>query len=442
MFEAFVSWPSAPLTDALVRGAMQKLEGDKSIFLSRLESWKGGDSHLLQWCTYDDIDHNLTLAHPSTVLASSYTIRKALIRKHFMHKCADQYLAKNKASPLKQALPMTMRLEISFADELDEMWYDELYDLGEEIEKNPGKWWILKPGMADRGMGIRLFNSKEALRDIFEAFEQDSDGSEDEQQSGTAVVASQLRFFVIQEYLMHPLLLNPSEGSGVVNWCRLREISATAQFHLRVYCVASGALAVYFSTRILALFSSEIYCSPTEGCDLRAHLTNTSLQQNPDPDQEYIRLLDELEGLHVISAAGESAAADVLTHADIAAIIEDISDALAEVFRAAVDAPVHFQLLPNAFELYGVDFLITHCQLSGTDVNNARRRFQVNLLEVNAEPAIELTGPRLHWILEEIFAGIRKTCIQPFFDRTAVQDEKGDAVKLRKCLELQVRGPA
>ena len=54
--------------------------------------------------------------------------------------------------------------------------------------------------MADRGMGIRLFHSKEDLQQIFESFEQHSDGSdEDNDDSGAAdVVTSQLRHFVIQ----------------------------------------------------------------------------------------------------------------------------------------------------------------------------------------------------------------------------------------------------
>jgi tubulin--tyrosine ligase len=53
--------------------------------------------------------------------------------------------------------------------------------------------------MADRGMGIRIFNNKEHLQDIFESFEEDSDeeGKEDED-GGTDVVTSQLRHFVMQ----------------------------------------------------------------------------------------------------------------------------------------------------------------------------------------------------------------------------------------------------
>ena len=133
-------------------------------------------------------------------------------------------------------MPRTWELELSFADELDELWSDDLYDLSEEIDKDdPSKWWILKPGMADRGMGLRLFHSKEDLEAIFQEFEQDSDSESEDEEAGeqcnrdTAVVTSQLRHFVVQvggplvclrdmsysimlqEYLSKPLLLDPKE---------------------------------------------------------------------------------------------------------------------------------------------------------------------------------------------------------------------------------------
>lgn len=64
--------------------------------------------------------------------------------------------------------------------------------------------------------------------------------------------------------------------------------------------------------------------------------------------------------------------------------------------------------MPNAFELYGIDFLVAYSIASG------QPQFQVKLLEINAEPAIELTGPRLTWILEDLFVSIGKVCVEPF----------------------------
>jgi len=167
------------------------------------------------------------------VLSSSYIIRKALIRKHFLSRCLTAYITKHD-SALKNAIPRTWDLDIAFADELGEMWSDELWDLAQEID-DPNKWWILKPGMADRGMGIRLFNSKRGLQQIFDKFEEDFDDT-DEHGTGegepTAIITSQLRHFVIQvetparllssshrirassamqEYLSSPLLLDPAQ---------------------------------------------------------------------------------------------------------------------------------------------------------------------------------------------------------------------------------------
>lgn len=67
---------------------------------------------------------------------------------------------------------------------------------------------------------------------------------------------------------------------------------------------------------------------------------------------------------------------------------------------------------------------------------------QVHLLEINAEPAIELTGPRLTWILEDLFIAIGKVCVEPFFSNErhegwSVGDNRHHLIK---CLEEEVRG--
>lgn len=198
-FQAFVDWPSAPLTERLVRAALSAL-GEPSIKCSNvIPPPSESNQKLLQWATYDNMDHERTAFNRSDVLASSYTIRKAFIRKHYLAKCIEEYLAKQPAGCHRLA-PRTWILEIQFADELDELWQDELWDLAKEINENETKqWWILKPGMADRGMGLRIFNTQAGLQEIFEEFEPDSDAEdEDEDTSTTAVITSQLRHFVIQ----------------------------------------------------------------------------------------------------------------------------------------------------------------------------------------------------------------------------------------------------
>lgn len=120
------------------------------------------------------------------------------------------------------------------------------------------------------------------------------------------------------------------------------------QFHLRAYCVASGALKVYLYDRILALFSSSPYSEPglnkSDGeiypKDLKAHLTNTSLQI--DQGEQNVRLFDELVGCHTNKErAGFS---DTFTEDDRQNIVGQMTQILAETFRAALQTPVYFQV--------------------------------------------------------------------------------------------------
>jgi len=203
-FKALVVWPSAPLTDSLVRKSLSSLDPPPAIVDSLNKVLISSPEKLLQWSTYDAIDHDLTHSAPSgsKVLSSSYIIRKALIRKHYLSRCIHNYLTKHSHSVLRSAVPQTWDIDLSFADELDEMWSDDLFDLGQELDKaDPEQWWMLKPGMADRGMGIRLFHSKNDLTKIFEEFElsdSEEETEKDHQGPDTAVATSQLRHFVIQ----------------------------------------------------------------------------------------------------------------------------------------------------------------------------------------------------------------------------------------------------
>lgn len=194
-FTAFVSWPSAPLTDSLVRRSLSRLNPQPRIVAVLPDVLEGP---LVQFAEYDVMDHELTRAQPERVTQSAYTIRKALIRKHFLHRCIRAYVTKHPKSLLQHCVPRTWDIEISFADELEDMWADELWDLAAQF--NEEKWYILKPGMADRGMGIRLFNSREALQDIFDSFETESDDElvSEDKEDDTGVITSQLRHFVIQ----------------------------------------------------------------------------------------------------------------------------------------------------------------------------------------------------------------------------------------------------
>jgi len=449
MVTAQVSWPEAPLTESLVKKALQNLKFQVEILPSNADSpvQIGSTSQLLQWSAYDLIDHELTSLRRNNVLSSSYTFRKALIRKHFLSRTIHSYTTKYPDSTIMKACPETYELELSFADELEEMWSDELWELGEKL-RNDATWWILKPGMSDRGMGIRLFNNKQDLQEILESFESENEDEQSDVEGGgdgTTVMLSQLRHFVVQEYVLNPLLLDPCEVhiSGLQKPEGLRKLQGH-KFHLRAYCVSTGAIQLYLYGHILALFSGVPYAvpvakrslnKPSVQVDLKPHLTNTSIQQNHSGNG--VCLLTELIGCHVLSGIGN----EKLLPEDVAEILKQMTAILAETFKAALQNPVHFQPLPNAFELYGVDFLISHVpeRPSGSSA------FHVKILELNAEPAIELTGPRLSWILDDLFMATGKICVEPFFSEKSTVENKHWAVgevkhNMIKCLDEQVRG--
>ncbi len=241
---------------------------------------------------------------------SSYVIRKALIRKHYLANALNTYAVKlppgSAADRFRTCTPKTWHLEIQFADELDELLMDDLYDLAELLDTNQRaddegregdvKWFILKPGMADRGNGIRIFSTLEQLQAIFEEFEPESDDEDEEEEDDddeeadgyssrtgadktgygakdTSVMASQLRHFVIQEYIRSPLLVDPvssvnvdslaEQASAKLNIGNGASTSAR-KFHLRAYVLCVAGLAVYLHDDMLALFAPLAYEEPTE----------------------------------------------------------------------------------------------------------------------------------------------------------------------------------
>jgi tubulin--tyrosine ligase len=95
----------------------------------------------------------------------------------------------------------------------------------------------------------------------------------------------------------------------------------------------------------LSLFSSAAYTpldTSTAGesgrIDLRPHLTNSSLQT--ELGESNVRLLDELEGCHILSGNEEGR---IFSRSHIDDLVKQMADVVAEVFRAALQNPVHFQ---------------------------------------------------------------------------------------------------
>ncbi|CCF52070.1 hypothetical protein NDA11_006465 [Ustilago hordei] len=403
---------------------------------------------------------------------SSYVIRKALIRKHYLASALNTYAVKLPPGPaakrFRTCTPKTWHLEIQFADELDELLMDDLYDLAELLETNHScidqgrgddvRWFILKPGMADRGNGIRIFSTLEQLQTIFEEFqpesddedeEEDDDGDEEgEKRAGTSssfdqdgsgyagkdtsVMASQLRHFVIQEYIRSPLLVDPvssvdsnlqaAQASEKLN-IGDRRGSNTRKFHLRAYVLCVAGLAVYLHDDMLALFAPLAYREPSEATvdELECHLTNTCLQEDgrlavgndARPKEENVFLWSDLGGSSFRDPGAKASDSPAQTLSP--EMMEDVRCKAAEVIGASFEAAakagsIHWQMWPNAFEVFGVDLMVGY-----DDETDAKgRQLKVWLLEVNAQPDFAQTGARLSSVIERLFERVCEIAVLPY----------------------------
>ncbi|KAJ5601468.1 Survival protein SurE-like phosphatase/nucleotidase [Penicillium lagena] len=381
---------------ALVEQALTRRLGDAACTkrISSLEDLPDASSLVFQYREYERLDFEHVLSRPSTSLANAYVIRKALIRKHYLSNTISNWVSKHPESILQRHFKPAFDFELDYAEFLDEALL-EAYELRDSLEKNEERpdsekeWWILKPGMSDRGQGIRLFSTEDQLREIFEEWDVDSDDEAEEDNPDSyeaahdaGVVTSQLRHFLAQPYIDPPLLL-PS--------------SSNRKFHIRTYVLATGALKVYVFKEMLALFAAKPYCPPHEEDDevkdLARHLTNTCFQEGGSSNEGSVRRFWDLD--HHVPCLDADWKEKVF---------EQICAVTGEVFEAAARGMmVHFQTLPNAFELFGVDFLVDSAGCAW-------------LLELNAFPDFAQTGEHLkEVVVGRLFEETIDVAVKPFF---------------------------
>ncbi|KAL8886489.1 MAG: hypothetical protein Q9215_005807 [Flavoplaca cf. flavocitrina] len=374
-------------TQFIILGALSSLVSPKDYrLIPTNDGLPSPSSPFLQISSYEALPFQHIQDHPRTTLVNSCVIRKALIRKHYLAHTIHTYLVKHADCELRFHVPVTLDFEVDYAEFLDEALV-EAYQLHESFTGNEGKaaidreWWILKPSMSDRGVGIRLFSTEQELHDIFDQWELDQSGSEDGEDDNdsiepaladanpsvtskfdSGIITSQLRHFIAQLYLS-PLLLPEYQNR---------------KFHIRTYVVSVGTIHVYVYKHMLALFAEVPYRAPgisvdpqihyglEAALDMRPHLTNTCLQPTSSTTNPTVLPLHSL-----VSSS--------LPPALLTSITAQIYTTTSALFRAAVAQPTNFQPLPNAFEVFGIDWLVDP-------------EGKVHLLEVNAFPDFKQSG--------------------------------------------------
>ncbi|KAG4429487.1 hypothetical protein IFR05_015025, partial [Cadophora sp. M221] len=394
-FYALVNYEDVYVQPLILEALKARFTPDSYTLISSLSELPTPSTPFLQISSYESLPFEHILSHSTSSLINAYIIRKALIRKHYLSTTAYNWTTKNPSSILATNIMPACEFEVDYAEFLDdalvEAWeLQESWRKGEGLSREEREWWILKPGMSDRGQGIRLFSSEEELQGIFDEWEAERPDSEDEEddegadenenenedpetgkvgetdgkggneeKEGDFIVTSHLRHFIAQSYIHPPLLLpgNPRK------------------FHIRTYVLALGSLKVYVYKPMLALFAATPYVPPwsttstssssSTTTDLSPHLTNTCLQT----------------GAHDGSVLSFFSLPDSqLPLSQKENIFAQICATTGEVFEAAARGmSVHFQTLPNAFEVFGLDFLVDE---KGT----------AWLLECNAFPDFRQTG--------------------------------------------------
>ncbi|SCU93252.1 LAME_0F03158g1_1 [Lachancea meyersii CBS 8951] len=345
---------------------------------------------VLHYGDYEHIDMD-KLVSDGTYFANTYVYRKALIRKHFLAHTIHSYIVKNPESALSKAYLETFTIDVDYAEFLDDA-LDENWELRQELEAED-KWWILKPSMSDKAQGIRVFKTIEDLQAVFDSFDEEPTDDEGEA-NPNSIITSQLRHFIVQEYMTNPFLMPSLQNR---------------KFHIRCYVTCVGDLEVYVYDRMLALFAPEAFNSLTDDYNatdskhLACHLTNTCLQENKDTKESTVYELDALEDL---------------SPSDRLKIKSQIHEISRELFLAAVTTNrMNFQPLPNAFETYGLDFLVDSF-------------LNVKILEVNAYPDFKQTGNELKGLIDELFDELTKNCIVPLFQEEKAEFEASSFVRV------------
>lgn len=414
-FYAIINYEDAYVQPIILEALQKQLPKDSYTIVSSMSELPSLSSQILQIGAYESLPFEHIMSHSTTSLTNAYIIRKALIRKHYLSTTTYNWIAKNPSSILATNVKPSCDFELDYAEFLDEAIV-EAWELQASFEKNVGKsavdreWWILKPGMSDRGQGIRLFSTEEELQSIFEEWEAerpDSDDEEDDDLDSSEntkvaadgkgddyIVTSHLRHFVAQPYIHPPLLTSTNPR----------------KFHIRTYVLASGSLRVHVYKQMLALFSATDYAPPwssvSEPTELSAHLTNTCLQSGSHDGS-----VMAFWSLPLSAALKES-------------IFKQICESTGEIFEAAAKGMmVHFQTLPNAFEVFGLDFLVDEAGTSW-------------LLEVNAFPDFRQTGDELKGVVAGLWEGVVAEAVAPFFGIKVEEANTEDDMVLVRELDL------
>lgn len=344
--------------------------------VTRAACWLGHAPAQLQIMEYEPIEWDDVLKEPF-VVTNNLMVRKGFCRKanfaiqmrRHVQKCGPK-------CPLAAGIPDSAVIDTVPVFHDRPKWLDfaaamadALSDADDMMSRNRddgATLWILKPSLANKAAEICIVRSVEEVEAALRTWRD-------------------IGQWVLQRYVEKPLLV----GGG-------------RKFHLRVYALANGALDAYVFSEALVLMAVEPFAQSANDTSARhSHITNTCVgtEHGGFLEERFVRTLSELPQLLV----DEGAVADVAEGAKrVAALTEGIHASVAHAFDAFYGGMHGYQALPNAFELYGLDFLVD------TD-------WQLYLLEANPTPDIKQTGSRLDPVISDLIEGTVRVAVDSRF---------------------------
>ena len=335
----------------------------------------------LQLCEYEALDWDAVMSR--RVVTNNFMLRKGLCRKANFARVVQRHMARCAGGcPLAGSVPPTAVIDTMPVFHGRPVWLDlraaladalceaaELMEAGGAGPDASAPAFVLKPSLGNKGAEIHFVRTLEEVE---------------------AVVCEwrDVGQWVLQRYVARPLLL----GGG-------------RKFHIRLYVLADGALDVWVFSEALVLLAAQPWAplGAPGGGDVRfAHLTNTCVgAEAPGFDESAcVFALSELPGL--LQAAGAVNSSEEAA-ARLQRLSADMRDCVRHTFTALEGGEMAgFAPLPNAWELYGLDFLVDE-------------DWRVHLLEANPTPDIAQTRSRLDAIVGDLLEGVARIAIDGRF---------------------------
>lgn len=217
----------------------------------------------------------------------------------------------------------------------------------------PDELWILKPSVTNKGAEVLVVRDFAPVRETLLAWQD-------------------VREWVLQAYVARPLLFQGRK------------------FHLRAYVLAVGDLTVYMWRRVLLLSSAVPYDAHDLANQL-AHITNTVRQADGlgrgFREDACVHLLEDL----VDDLREDRGYSAERARACVRAMLAGMEAVTGELFRALQGERTVFAPMPQGFELFGLDFLVS--------LPEGDEEPRVHLLEVNPGPDFKQSGCRLRGVV-------------------------------------------